>query len=105
MIKLLKIKRASQYYSYGGDVIDEMPIFEIEYNFKKVILTFWCDDNCNNLYINCFYIESERALSNYNMVTIVKKLKYTIYKQLIIDFDRKIAIKLIKQFKKKHLRR
>jgi hypothetical protein len=25
MIKLLKIKRASQYYSYGGDVIDEMP--------------------------------------------------------------------------------
>lgn len=104
MIKLTKINRAKSYYTYGGEPIDETPSFELEYNYKKVMLTFYMDDYCKNLHIDCCYIEPERALSNYNMVTIVKYLKYTIFKQLIIDYNRNIALSLIKQFKKKYLR-
>ena len=105
MIKLIKINRAKSYYTYGGEPIDDTPSFELEYNYRKVILTFWIDDYCKNLYIDCYYVDSERALSNYNMITIIKSLKYAIYKQLIIDYNRSITLSLIKQFKKKYLRR
>lgn len=103
MIKLTKINRAKSYYTYGGEPIGETPSFELEYNYRKVMLTFYMDDYCKNLYVDCFYVDSERALSNYNMVTIVKRLKYTICKQLIIDYNKGIALSLIKQFKKRYL--
>ena len=77
MIKLTKINRAKSYYTYSGEPMDETPSFELEYNYKKVILTFYMDDYCKNLYVDCFYVGSERALSNYNVRTIVKHLKYT----------------------------
>ena len=105
MIKLTKINRSKLYYTYSGEPVDETPSFELEYNYRKVMLTFYIDDYCKNLHVNCFYVDSERALSNYNMVNIVKHLKYTICKQLIIDYNKGIVLSLIKQFKRKYLRR
>ena len=105
MIKILKINRASSYYTYGGNPIEEMPSFELEYNFKKVFLTFWFDDYCKNLHVHCYYVDSERELSKYNMITVVKTLKYSIYKRFIIDYNRSITLSLIKQFENKYLRR
>ena len=105
MIRLTKINRAKSYYTYGGEPIDETPMFELEYNYKKVILTFHCDDNCNGLYVDCYYVDTERRLSNYNMVLIVNKLKHTIIKQLIIDYSRGVTLSFIRQFKRKYLMR
>ena len=73
--------------------------------FVGLTLLYQIDDYCKNLYIDCYYVDSERALSNYNMITIIKSLKYAIYKQLIIDYNRSITLSLIKQFKKKYLMR
>jgi hypothetical protein len=100
MIKIKKIKESYCGYDYSGEGIYTNFEILLEYKNKEVLLTYFTDDYNKNLFVYCCYTKSGLQLSRYNQLLIIKKLKYTILRRLIIDRDNSTVKDLIRQFKK-----